>query len=94
MFKDYKPMQFFSAVAGFLFVVATIFFLPILIKYINLHIVTKIPSLIVICFVFLTSIICWFSGIVLSTLVKQHRQNFEFQLQQTADRAKELFKDM
>ena len=91
MFKDYRPMQFFSAIAAVLFLLGTAFFVPIFVKYIHVGIVTKIPSLIVIGFVILTAIICLFSGIILSTLVHQHKQDFEFQLQQVAMRYKELF---
>ena len=90
MYKDYKPLQFFSTIAGVLFVLGIIFFIPILKKYIKMGVVTKIPSLIVICFVILTAIICWFSGIILSTLVHQHKQNFEFELNTVSDRFKEL----
>ena len=93
MYKDYKPLQFFSAIAGILFVLGIIFFIPILKKYIQMGVVTKIPSLIVICFVILTAIICWFSGIILSTLVHQHKQDFEFKLQQVDMEYKHLLKE-
>ena len=78
-------MQFFSLIAAILFVLGTGFFIPIFMKYLNMGVVTKIPSLIVICFVILSAIICLFSGIILSTLVQQHKQNFEFQLQEVKD---------
>lgn len=91
MYKDYRPLQFFSAIALVLFLLGVGFFMPILSKYIHTGTVTKIPSLIVVCFVILTAIICWFTGILLSTLVQQHKQNFEFKLQQVAERYKQLF---
>jgi len=90
MYKDYKPLQFFSAIAAFLFILGSVFFIPILTKYIEAGIVTRIPSLVVVCFVILTAIICWFSGIILSTLVHQHKQSFEFELNTVSDRFKEL----
>lgn len=90
MYKDYRPLQFFSAIAAFLFVLGVAFFIPILTKYIRLEVVTKIPSLIVIGFVILAAIICLFSGIILSTLVQQHKQQFEYHLQQTINRFKDL----
>ena len=91
MFKDYRPLKFFSSIAAVLFVLGAVFFVPILTKYIRLVVVTKIPSLIVICFVILTAIICLFSGIILTTLVQQHKQDFEFQLQQVSNEYKRLF---
>lgn len=92
MFKDYKPLQFFSAIAGFLFIIGIAFFIPIFSHFLQTQTVAKIPSLIVICFVILTAIICLFAGIILSTLVQQHKQEFEFKLQKTADRYKDLLK--
>ena len=91
MYKDYRPMQFFSLIAAILFVLGTGFFIPIFMKYLSMGVVTKIPSLIVICFVILSAIICLFSGIILSTLVQQHKQNFEFQLQEVNMQYKRLF---
>ena len=90
MYKDYKPLQFFSAIAAVLFVLGVVFFMPVLTKYIRTGTVTKMPSLIVVCFVILTAIVCWFSGIILSTLVQQHRQNFEYQLNNVSDQFKRL----
>lgn len=93
MYKDYKPLQFFSAIAAVLFALGVIFFIPVLTKYIRTGTVTKMPSLIVCCFVILTAIICCFSGIILSTLVQQHRQNFEYQLNDVSDQFKRLLKE-
>ena len=91
MYKDYRPMQFFSAVAAVLFLLGVGFFIPILTRYFEEGVVTRIPSLIVICFVILAAIICLFSGMILSTLVQQHKQDFEFRLQEVDMRYKELF---
>lgn len=90
MFRDYKPFKFFSSIAAFLILLAFVFFIPILTKYMKLGIVTKIPSLIVIGFVVVTGIICLFSGIILTTLVRQHKQDFEFYLNIVASQFKEL----
>ena len=93
LFRDYKPLQFFSSIAAVLTLLAVIFFIPILKKYLALGVVTKMPSLIVIGFVVLTAIICVFSGIILTTLVQQHKQDFEFKLQQVSNEYKRLLKE-
>ena len=90
MFRDYKPLQFFSSIAAVLILLAVIFFIPIFAKYLEYGVVTKIPSLIVIGFVVVTGIICLFSGIILTTLVRQHKQDFEFHLNTIADRFRDL----
>ena len=79
MFKNYKPLEFFSIIAAVLFVIGMIFFIPVLIHFLEVGTVNKLPTLIVSGFVIMTAIICWFSGIILSTLVNQHKQDFEFQ---------------
>ncbi len=91
MFRDYKPLSFFSTIAAVLAIIAIAFFIPIFTKYLTLGVVKKVPSLIVICIVFLTSIICMFSGIILTTLVQQHKQDFEFKLQMVNCEYRRLF---
>ena len=91
MFKNYKPLEFFSIIAAVLFVVGMAFFIPVLIHFLEVGTVNKLPTLIVSGFVIMTAIICWFSGIILSTLVNQHKQDFEFQTQMVINRYKDLF---
>ena len=91
MFKNYKPLEFFSLIAAVLFVVGMAFFIPVLVHFLEVGTVEKIPTLIVSGFVILTTIICWFSGIILSTLVNQHKQDFEYQTQMVTNRYKDLF---
>ena len=91
MFKNYKPLEFFSIIAAVLFVVGMAFFIPVLIHFLEVGTVNKLPTLIVSGFVIMTAIICWFSGIILSTLVNQHKQDFEFQTQMVTNRYKDLF---
>lgn len=91
MFKNYKPLEFFSLIAAVLFVVGMVFFIPVLVHFLEVGTVEKIPTLIVSGFVILTAIICWVSGIILSTLVNQHKQDFEYQTQMVTNRYKDLF---
>ena len=91
MFKNYKPLEFFSLIAAVLFVVGMAFFIPVLVHFLEVGTVEKIPTLIVSGFVILTAIICWCSGIILSTLVNQHKQDFEYQTQMVTNRYKDLF---
>lgn len=91
MFKNYKPLEFFSIIAAVLFVIGMAFFIPVLVHFLEVGTVEKIPTLIVSGFVIMTSIVCWFSGIILSTLVNQHKQDFEYQTQMVTNRYKDLF---
>ncbi|MBE6800105.1 MAG: glycosyltransferase [Ruminococcaceae bacterium] len=90
MFKNYRPFVFFSVIAAFLLLLTVIFFCPVLIKYLVDGVVTRMPTLVVCGFTSISALVCWFSGLLLSTLVSQHRQNFEFNLQAASNRKKDI----
>lgn len=90
MFKNYRPFVFFSAIAGLMALLAAGFFTPVLIRYITDGIVSRMPTLVVCGFLVVAALICWFSGIMLSTLVSQNKQNFEHHLHSAANRYKDL----
>lgn len=80
MFKDYQPMMFFSLFSLFLFLIGTAFFLPVLNAYFKTGLVDKFPTLIVCCFVYLSAIISFFSGMILDVIHKKERREFEYRL--------------
>jgi glycosyltransferase involved in cell wall biosynthesis len=77
LFRDTKPLAFFSIVSGVLLLVGAIFFVPILMNYLETGTVAKYPTLIVISALAIIAIISYFSGVILEVLKKQHRHNFE-----------------
>ena len=80
LYKDYKPMAFFSLLALVLVVLSTAFLIPVLIDYAHTGMVAKFPTLIVCCFVYLAAIQSLFSGLILSNLALANRREFEFNL--------------
>lgn len=80
LYKDYKPMAFFSLLALLLTVLSTVFLIPVLIDYARTGLVEKFPTLIVCCFVYLAAIQSLFSGLILSNLALANRREFEFNL--------------
>ncbi|MGN0996219.1 MAG: glycosyltransferase family 2 protein [Candidatus Ventricola sp.] len=90
MFRNYRPFTFFSAISLILMAISAVFFIPVFVKYLQVGTVDRMPTLIVCGFLALAALICWFSGIVLSTLVEQNRQNYEFQLHAASDRFRDL----
>ena len=80
LFKNYKPMYFFSIVSIVLSIVAIIFFVPVFSMYLKTGYVPNFPTLIVCGFVILAAIISFFSGLILSTITEKSRQEFEFSL--------------
>lgn len=80
LYRSYKPLGFFSVFALLLTIVSTIFIIPVLITYARTGLVPNFPTLIVCGFVYLTAIISFFAGLILSSIVHQERQNFEIRL--------------
>lgn len=93
MIKNYRPLGFFSLISAVMMLVSAGFFTPVLIKYFETGMVGRMPTLVTCGFLIIAALICLFSGIVLSTLVAQNRQNFEFHLHTASDRFKDITKD-
>lgn len=90
LFKDYKPMAFFTLIALILFVLSLGFFIPVLVDFFRTGTVDKLPTVVVCGITMLASIISFFSGLVLDTIKQKNRQDFEMELKNTADRYKDL----
>ena len=80
LYRSYKPFGFFFAFACVLAVISIVFFIPILTEYWQTHLVPRIPTLIVCCFVMMAAVQSMFAGIILSTLAINNRREFEMQL--------------
>ncbi len=77
LFRDYKPLLFFSTVALLLLVVAAILFVPVFAEYLRTGLVPRYPTLIVSGFIVLLAMLMWSCGLILEVVVKKHRQLFE-----------------
>ena len=80
LFRNYKPMQFFSLVSLLLTLVSVGFFIPVFADYIRTGLVERFPTLIVCGFTFITAIISLFSGLILANIQQKNRQDFEMTL--------------
>lgn len=90
LFKTYKPLAFFSIIAGFLMLLAVGFFLPVFIRFLETHLVLQIPTLVMCGFVALASLQSFFAGLILSNMSENNRRDFEYQLHRTEDAYKKL----
>ena len=80
MFKDYKPLPFFSMIAGILMLIALAFLVPVLSEFYATGLVPKLPSFVAACFMAMFSLLSFSCGLVLDTMVKKNRENFELML--------------
>ncbi|MBE6161615.1 MAG: glycosyltransferase [Firmicutes bacterium] len=77
LFKEYKPMGFFGIISLLLALISLIFLIPPFAGYFATGEVAKFPSLIVGCFILLTSVLSLMCGIILQVIVKKDRQQYE-----------------
>ena len=80
LYKNYRPMPFFSLFAGILALLSVILFMPVLMEFSHTGLVPRFPTLIVSGFIMITAILLFCCGLILDTQTKQSRQNFEIQL--------------
>lgn len=90
LFRSYRPLFFFSALGCLLAVTAAAFFLPVLATYVQTGLVPRFPTLIVCAFMALAAIQCIFTGLLLDTIAKKNRQDFEMRLLDTDRQYKTL----
>lgn len=80
MFRQYKPLAFFTALALILTALSAAFFVPVLFEFLETGMVDKFPTLIVCGFVELAAIQSLFAGIILHNLGVKERRDFELHL--------------
>ena len=77
LFRDYRPLSFFSFISFILLLLSVVLFIPVFIEYLNTGLVPRYPTLIVCGFVFITSLLMFFCGLILEVMVRKHRQIYE-----------------
>lgn len=78
--RTYKPMLFFGMISLMLCCLATVFFIPVLNDYLKTGLVERFPTLIVCGFTIIAALLSFFSGMILSCIVRKNRQDFEMEL--------------
>ena len=92
LYKNYKPFAFLGQVACLLSVIGLLFLIPVLKDYIKTGLVPKMPSFVASVFFFMSAVQSFFGGMILQTMVKKSRQDFEIKQNEYADKFKELNK--
>ena len=88
LFRDIRPLFFFSLVTLVLLIIAGLYFFPILIDFYRTGFVEKVPTLITVGVVAIVAVIIFFTGVVLHVIRKQHDENFEHHLNLIAQNKK------
>ncbi len=82
LFKDYRPLAFFGAFAAVMLVIGVIGFIVVLVEFLKTRMILHMPTLVVSMFLFLGAMLSFICGLILDTLRKQHRQDYELYLNQ------------
>lgn len=80
LFKQYKPFAFFSIISFICLLIGIGFFIPPVVGYIQTGLVEKFPSLIAASFFGIIAIQLFVGGLILESIARKDRQNFELHL--------------
>lgn len=80
MFKDYRPFRFFGIIALILLILGLAIGIPVIAEFVKTSYITKIPSAILATGLISLSAISFQCAIILDTITRQHRENYELNL--------------
>ena len=80
MYKDYRPRKFFFLIALILFMFGMICGIPVLVEFAKTHYITKLPSAVLATGLMLISAIAFQCGLILDTIVKANKEEYELNL--------------
>lgn len=80
MFKDFKPRQFFWTISFILIIMGFIVGIPVIKEFLETGFINKIPSAILATGIMIFALIIAQCGVILDTVVKQNKENYELNL--------------
>lgn len=78
LYKDHKPLSFFTLLSCLLALLSICFFIPVFVEYWKTGEVLRFPTLIVCGFVMMAAIQSFFAGLILSNMALKNRRDFEY----------------
>ncbi len=80
MFKDYKPFRFFGIISLIFLLLGLLVGVPVLVEFFKTAYITKVPSAILATGFISLAAVAFQCGIVLDTVTRQHREDYELNL--------------
>lgn len=80
MLKDFKPRKFFWCISSILIIIGLIVGIPVVVEFFKTGMISKMPSAVLATGIMILSIIIAQCGVILDTIVKQHKENFELEI--------------
>ena len=85
LFKNYKPMAFFGIVTLVTFILGLLVGMPVILEFVTTSFVSKVPSAILAVGFMVISILSLVCGVILDTIVKNNKMNYELYLTRYKD---------
>ena len=85
LYKEYRPLRFFSWLAAFLSLAGVLLLIPVLVEYFHTGLVPRFPTLIVSMFLLLAALLSLFTGLCLDVIVTKDRKAYELRLLRQED---------
>jgi glycosyltransferase involved in cell wall biosynthesis len=85
LYKEYRPLRFFSWLAAFLTLAGVLLLIPVLVEYFHSGLVPRFPTLIVSMFLLLAALLSLFTGLCLDVIVTKDRKAYELRLLRQED---------
>lgn len=80
MFKDYKPLLFFSIFSSIFFLFGLVFGIPVINEFIRTGFITKVPSSILATGLMVFALLLLITGLILDTVVTNTKKEYELNL--------------
>ena len=80
LFRYYKPLKFFGTLSIVLWIASLSLFIPVFIEFLQTGLVPRFPTLIVSLILMLSTFLSFVCGLILDTISKNNRKNFEIQM--------------
>ena len=80
LFKDYKPLLFFSLVSLVLFILGLCVGIPVVTEFAKTGLIDKMPSAILATGLMILAALSFIAGFILDTLVRQNRMQYELKI--------------
>jgi len=92
LYKNYKPLSFFTCFAVILGIIGTLFLVPVLIAYFKTGLVERFPTFIASVFFYIAMLQAFFTGLMLDNINRKNKQDFEINYINFSDKLKKLIK--
>ncbi|WP_423364022.1 glycosyltransferase family 2 protein [Mycoplasma sp. P36-A1] len=80
LFKNYRPLAFFSIIAAILFTISLAFIVPVIIEYFDTKLVLRFPTLMFGLVILLLSFLMFTNGLLLDNVAAKDKRDFEMRL--------------